>query len=64
MQENPQPWLRIGLSCRGVENRLESPLHCGLVHEKEQILADSTIPFDDSEIALAALRDLGYGGVS
>ena len=31
-------------------------------HEKEQILADRTIPFDDAEVALAALRNLGYGG--
>ena len=39
-------------------------LIAGKGHEKEQILADSTIPFDDSEVALAALRDLGYGGMS
>jgi UDP-N-acetylmuramoyl-L-alanyl-D-glutamate--2,6-diaminopimelate ligase len=39
-------------------------LLAGKGHEKEQILADRTIPFDDAEIALAALRDLGYGGVS
>jgi len=39
-------------------------LIAGKGHEKEQILADRTIPFDDSEIALAALRDLGYGGLS
>ena len=38
-------------------------LIAGKGHEKEQILADRTIPFDDSEVALAALRDLGYGGV-
>ena len=37
-------------------------LLAGKGHEKEQILADRTIPFDDSEVALAALRDLGYGG--
>jgi UDP-N-acetylmuramoyl-L-alanyl-D-glutamate--2,6-diaminopimelate ligase len=37
-------------------------LIAGKGHEKEQILADRTIPFDDSQIALAALRDLGYGG--
>jgi UDP-N-acetylmuramoyl-L-alanyl-D-glutamate--2,6-diaminopimelate ligase len=38
-------------------------LIAGKGHEKEQILAGRTIPFDDAEIALAALRDLGYGGV-
>jgi UDP-N-acetylmuramoyl-L-alanyl-D-glutamate--2,6-diaminopimelate ligase len=37
-------------------------LIAGKGHEKEQILADRTIPFDDSQIALVVLRDLGYGG--
>ena len=37
-------------------------LIAGKGHEKEQILAGRTIPFDDAEIALEALRDLGYGG--
>ncbi|HUH61924.1 MAG TPA: UDP-N-acetylmuramoyl-L-alanyl-D-glutamate--2,6-diaminopimelate ligase [Terracidiphilus sp.] len=36
-------------------------LIAGKGHEKEQILADRTIPFDDAEIALSVLRDLGYG---
>ena len=36
-------------------------LIAGKGHEKEQILADRTLAFDDSEVALAALRDLGYG---
>lgn len=36
-------------------------LLAGKGHEKEQILADRTIPFDDSEVALSVLRDLGYG---
>jgi UDP-N-acetylmuramoyl-L-alanyl-D-glutamate--2,6-diaminopimelate ligase len=38
-------------------------LIAGKGHEREQILAGRTIPFDDAEIALAALEDLGYGGV-
>ena len=38
-------------------------LIAGKGHEKEQVLADCTVPFDDCEIALATLRELGYGGV-
>jgi len=31
--------------------------------EKEQILGGRTIPFDDAQIALSALQQMGYGGV-
>ena len=38
-------------------------LIAGKGHEKEQIVAGRTIPFDDAEIALSTLEQLGYGGV-
>jgi UDP-N-acetylmuramoyl-L-alanyl-D-glutamate--2,6-diaminopimelate ligase len=38
-------------------------LIAGKGHEKEQILAGGTIPFDDAEIALSMLGELGYGGM-
>ena len=37
-------------------------LLAGKGHEKEQVLAGRTIHFDDAEIALSALAELGYGG--
>ncbi len=37
-------------------------LLAGKGHEKEQILADRTIPFDDAEVARTALGQLRYGG--
>ncbi len=36
-------------------------LIAGKGHEKEQILATGTIPFDDAEVALSTLAQLGYG---
>jgi UDP-N-acetylmuramoyl-L-alanyl-D-glutamate--2,6-diaminopimelate ligase len=38
-------------------------LIAGKGHEKEQILADRTILFDDAEVALSTLFELGYGKV-
>ena len=36
-------------------------LLAGKGHEKEQILTHGTIPFDDAQIALSVLKELGYG---
>jgi len=36
-------------------------LLAGKGHEREQILAGRTIPFDDAEVALSILAQLGYG---
>jgi UDP-N-acetylmuramoyl-L-alanyl-D-glutamate--2,6-diaminopimelate ligase len=38
-------------------------LLAGKGHEKEQILSTGVIPFDDVEVALSALGEMGYGGV-
>ncbi|HUB30423.1 MAG TPA: UDP-N-acetylmuramoyl-L-alanyl-D-glutamate--2,6-diaminopimelate ligase, partial [Terracidiphilus sp.] len=38
-------------------------LIAGKGHEKEQILAGQTIPFDDAEVALSTLSEFGYGKV-
>jgi UDP-N-acetylmuramoyl-L-alanyl-D-glutamate--2,6-diaminopimelate ligase len=35
-------------------------LIAGKGHEKEQILAGGSIPFDDAEIALSSLGEMGY----
>jgi UDP-N-acetylmuramoyl-L-alanyl-D-glutamate--2,6-diaminopimelate ligase len=49
--------IALGLAAPG-----DVVLLAGKGHEKEQILADRTIPFDDSEVALRALGELGYEG--
>jgi len=36
-------------------------LIAGKGHEKEQIVGFTTIPFDDAEVALSTLNELGYG---
>jgi UDP-N-acetylmuramoyl-L-alanyl-D-glutamate--2,6-diaminopimelate ligase len=36
-------------------------LIAGKGHEREQIVATGTVPFDDAQIALEILRELGYG---
>jgi len=51
----------IGLALREAKAG-DVVLLAGKGHEKEQILAGRTIPFDDAQIALSALRELGYGG--
>jgi UDP-N-acetylmuramoyl-L-alanyl-D-glutamate--2,6-diaminopimelate ligase len=38
-------------------------LIAGKGHEKVQILGFTTIPFDDVQIALSALGEMGYGGI-
>ena len=54
----------IGLALRSAQAG-DVVLIAGKGHEKEQILAGRTIPFDDAQVALAALeelgREMGYG---
>jgi UDP-N-acetylmuramoyl-L-alanyl-D-glutamate--2,6-diaminopimelate ligase len=51
----------IGLALREAAEG-DIVLIAGKGHEREQILAGTTIPFDDAEIARAALAELGYSG--
>src|SRR5262249_13729300 len=46
VQKDPQPALRIALSRRRFENRLETALHGGLVHQKEQVLLAGEVVID------------------
>jgi UDP-N-acetylmuramoyl-L-alanyl-D-glutamate--2,6-diaminopimelate ligase len=50
----------IGTALRAAESG-DVVLLAGKGHEREQILAGRTIPFDDAQIALSALKELGYG---
>jgi UDP-N-acetylmuramoyl-L-alanyl-D-glutamate--2,6-diaminopimelate ligase len=52
----------IGLALRAAKAG-DVVLIAGKGHEKEQILAGHAIPFDDAEIALSTLAELGYGDV-
>jgi UDP-N-acetylmuramoyl-L-alanyl-D-glutamate--2,6-diaminopimelate ligase len=52
----------IGLALKAAEPG-DVVLIAGKGHEKEQILGFTTIPFDDAEVALSKLAELGYGGV-
>ncbi len=53
----------IGLALREARPH-DVVLLAGKGHEKEQILADRTIPFDDAQVAVSALAQLGYGGAA
>jgi UDP-N-acetylmuramoyl-L-alanyl-D-glutamate--2,6-diaminopimelate ligase len=50
----------IGIALKAAEAG-DVVLIAGKGHEKEQILAGRTIAFDDAQIALSALKELGYG---
>jgi UDP-N-acetylmuramoyl-L-alanyl-D-glutamate--2,6-diaminopimelate ligase len=50
----------IGVALKAAQHG-DVVLLAGKGHEKEQILAGRTIPFDDAQIALSVLKELGYG---
>ncbi|HVZ84223.1 MAG TPA: UDP-N-acetylmuramoyl-L-alanyl-D-glutamate--2,6-diaminopimelate ligase [Terracidiphilus sp.] len=56
----PDRTAAIGLALHAAEPR-DIVLIAGKGHEKEQILATGSIPFDDAQVALSMLAQLGYG---
>jgi UDP-N-acetylmuramoyl-L-alanyl-D-glutamate--2,6-diaminopimelate ligase len=56
----PDRAVAIGIAIKSAQPG-DVVLLAGKGHEKEQILAGRTIPFDDAQIALSALKELGYG---
>jgi UDP-N-acetylmuramoyl-L-alanyl-D-glutamate--2,6-diaminopimelate ligase len=58
----PDRTTAIGVALKAAKDG-DVVLIAGKGHEKVQILADHTIPFDDAEVALSTLAALGYGEV-
>jgi UDP-N-acetylmuramoyl-L-alanyl-D-glutamate--2,6-diaminopimelate ligase len=56
----PDRTTAIGVALKAAKDG-DVVLIAGKGHEKVQILADHTIPFDDAEVALSILASMGYG---